>query len=208
MRHVAAALTTILLLAACGGERADESAAPGAESPAGAEAPAGPDRPPLVLSPAGGPPGSPIAVSFEGLAMREPVEIGFGDMGEHVILAPADADVDGTLVTTVTVPEDATPGTRFFFLANRETGQVVATPTVFVVTGADGRVTLSGQMSDEGVECAAMRGDGGELYTLTGSDGQVFPAAGTRVTVQGRIAEMSICQQGLTIAVESIQAVP
>jgi hypothetical protein len=206
MRRAAAALGSMLLLAACARERADESAAPGPEAPAGPPAPTAPARPELALSPASGPPGTQVTVSFSGLAMREPVEVGFGGMGEHVILGPVEADADGNLSATVTVPLDAAPGARFFFLANRETGQVVATPTVFVVTGGDGKVTLSGQMSDEGVECPAMRGEGGELYTLTGSDD--WPEAGTRVRVVGQVAEISICQQGLTIAVESIQAVP
>jgi hypothetical protein len=61
-------------------------------------------------------------------------------------------------------------------------------------------------MSDEGVECPAMRGDAGELYTLAGPDD--VPEAGTRVSVEGTIAEMLICQQGLTLAVESIRALP
>ena len=204
----AAAVASILFLVACARDRAEPAdAAPESRPEEGAPAAGGPPaRPQLRLSPAGGPAGTEVAISFDGLAMREPLEVGFGDMGEHVVLGPTDADVEGNLATTVTVPADATAGPHFFFLANRETGQVVATPTVFLVTPADGRVTLSGRMSDEGVECAAMRGDAGELYTLTGADD--WPEAGTQVTVEGRIAEMSICQQGLTIAVASIEALP
>jgi hypothetical protein len=204
----AAAVASILFLAACARERADPAdAAPETRPDETAGAVAGPPaRPQLSLAPAGGPAGTEVTISFGGLAMREPLEVGFGDMGEHVVLGPTDADVEGSLSTTVTVPADAAARPHFFFLANRETGQIVATPTVFLVTPADGSVTLSGRMSDQGVECAAMRGDAGELYTLTGSDD--WPEAGTQVTVEGRIAEMSICQQGLTIAVESIKAVP
>jgi hypothetical protein len=208
MRGTAVASMLAIAFTACAREQSERTDAPGSPAGGAAAAPAAgpPARPQLQLSPRGGPAGSEVTISFSGLAMREPVEIGFGDMGEHVILSPAQADVDGNISTTVRVPADATPVTHFFFLANSETGQVVATPTAFLVMPADGRVTVSGRMSDEGVECRAMRGDAGELYSLTGPDD--WPEPGTKVTVVGRIAEMSMCQQGLTIAVESIKAVP
>jgi hypothetical protein len=138
--------------------------------------------------------------------MREPLAIGFGDLSQHVILGHVEADMDGNLSATITIPTDAAPRAQFLFAQNSESGQMVSMPTAFVVTGADGKVTLSGRMSDEGVECAAMRGDAGELYTLTGSHD--WPEPGTRVTVEGTMAEMSTCQQGATIAVESIRAAP
>jgi hypothetical protein len=122
-------------------------------------------------------------------------------MSEHTIVGHVEADADGNLSAKVKIPADAQRGVHFFFVQNSESGQVASTPTAFLVTGADGKVTLRGRMSDEGVECKAMRGDLDELYTLTGSAD--WPAAGTQVTVVGTIAEMSICQQGVTIAVES-----
>ena len=63
----------------------------------------------------------------------------------------------------------------------------------------EGRVTISGTVTGEGVECLAVRGDDGRLYTLAGNVGDLQP--GDRVQVQGRRAEMSFCQQGTTIDV-------
>lgn len=66
-----------------------------------------------------------------------------------------------------------------------------------------GRVTLTGRLTGEGVECQAFRSDAGKLYTLTG-DLRGFKA-GDRVRVVGRVAEVSTCMQGATLAVESVR---
>jgi uncharacterized protein DUF5818 len=64
-------------------------------------------------------------------------------------------------------------------------------------------MTVTGKLTNEGVECKAMRGDDGKLYTLTG-DLKGF-RIGDRVKVTGRIAEMSNCMQGTTLGVEKIE---
>jgi uncharacterized protein len=64
-------------------------------------------------------------------------------------------------------------------------------------------ITVTGKLTDEGVECKAMRGDDGKLYTLTG-DLKDF-RTGDRIKVTGRIAEMSNCMQGTTLSVEKIE---
>jgi len=64
-------------------------------------------------------------------------------------------------------------------------------------------MTVTGKLTNEGVECKAMRGDDGKLYTLTG-DLKGF-RTGDRVKVTGRIAEMSTCMQGTTLGVEKIE---
>jgi hypothetical protein len=64
-------------------------------------------------------------------------------------------------------------------------------------------INVRGTLTDEGVECQALRGDDGELYTLTG-DLSGFEE-GDRVKVRGTVAEISICQQGTTIEVQSIK---
>ena len=66
-------------------------------------------------------------------------------------------------------------------------------------------MTVTGKLTNEGVECKAMRGDDGKLYTLTG-DLKGF-RLGDRVKVTGRIAEMSTCMQGTTLGVEKIERV-
>ena len=63
-------------------------------------------------------------------------------------------------------------------------------------------VTVVGRLTSEGVECQALRGDDGQLYTLLGDIG-ALPVE-TRVRVLGKRLEFSSCQQGITIRVQSI----
>lgn len=65
-------------------------------------------------------------------------------------------------------------------------------------------VNVRGTLTADGVECQAFRGDDGQLYTLTGNLGGF--QTGDEVRVRGRIAEVSTCQQGTTLVVESIKA--
>lgn len=71
--------------------------------------------------------------------------------------------------------------------------------------GDDDRMTISGTVTGEGVECLAVRGDDGRLYTLAGNVDDLQP--GDRVQVQGRRAEMSFCQQGTTIDVRRYRTI-
>jgi len=72
--------------------------------------------------------------------------------------------------------------------------------------GEQGMVTITGRLTDEGVECQALRGDDGKLYTLTGDLGDF--KAGDRVRVTGKVAEVSFCMQGTTLAVATIEKAP
>ena len=78
-------------------------------------------------------------------------------------------------------------------------GSTAANPT-----SKDGlSVTIVGRLTSEGVECQALRGDDGQLYTLLGGDlGSL--SADARVSVIGERLEFSTCQQGITIRVQSI----
>ena len=64
-------------------------------------------------------------------------------------------------------------------------------------------VTVVGRLTSEGVECQALRGDDGQLYTLLGGELGDLPVE-TRVRVIGERLEFSSCQQGITIRVQSI----
>lgn len=64
---------------------------------------------------------------------------------------------------------------------------------------------LEGELTDEGVECPAFRGDDGELYTLTGDMAGFQP--GDRVRIVGTLVEVSICMQGTTVEIVEISAV-
>lgn len=62
---------------------------------------------------------------------------------------------------------------------------------------------VTGTISREGITCAALRGDDGRLYTITGQTAGFQP--GDRVQIIGEVAEMSFCQQGTTVNVRSIR---
>ncbi len=64
-------------------------------------------------------------------------------------------------------------------------------------------MNVTGKLTNDGVECQAMRSDDGKLYTLIG-DLKGF-RNGDRVKVTGSIAEVSFCMQGTTIKVEKIE---
>lgn len=65
-------------------------------------------------------------------------------------------------------------------------------------------VTIVGVLTDEGVECQALRADDGTLYTLTGNLKKF--KVGDRVQVVGEVAAFSFCQQGTTINVHRIKS--
>jgi hypothetical protein len=63
-------------------------------------------------------------------------------------------------------------------------------------------IVVVGTLTDEGIECQALREDKTDkLYTLTKNGGF---KRGDHVKVTGPIAEVSICQQGTTISVNTI----
>ena len=65
-------------------------------------------------------------------------------------------------------------------------------------------VVVRGVLTDEGVECQALRSDDNTLYTLAGKV-EGFKI-GDRVKVTGKVAEVSTCQQGITLDVQNIKA--
>ena len=72
---------------------------------------------------------------------------------------------------------------------------------------AEGIVTITGTVTDEGVECPAVRTVENQLYTITGGNrDQLRP--GVRVRVTGEIAGISFCQQGTTISASKIEVLP
>jgi hypothetical protein len=63
-------------------------------------------------------------------------------------------------------------------------------------------IRVAGRLTDEGVECQAMRAGDGTLYTLLGELGDL--EAGDEVEVQGTLVEFSFCMQGQTLQVHAI----
>lgn len=78
----------------------------------------------------------------------------------------------------------------------------VATPPA-PEAGAPAELRVEGRITDEGVECPALRSADNTLYTLAGAPDWVRP--GLQVVVTGTVAEMSFCQQGTTLSVKSVE---
>lgn len=70
-------------------------------------------------------------------------------------------------------------------------------------TAAADQFSVVGTLVGGGVECPLLRADSGRLYSLAGDTGEY--GRGDRVRVEGRLAEVSICQQGATIEVRRIE---
>ena len=97
-----------------------------------------------------------------------------------------------------------TLGFAAFFLASgacaMSNGETAADQTA----GKGGaEIAVVGRLTSEGVECQALRGDDGQLYTLLGGELGGLPVD-ARVSVTGERLEFSSCQQGITIRVRSI----
>ena len=135
---------------------------------------------------------------------------------EYEIIGETRSDGEGRVDATVSVPSWAEAGDRFVFVVETPDHETKVLSEPFPVT-ASGRtspdpgsddpavevVEVTGRLTDEGVECQALRSDGGRLYTLLGDlDGF---QTGDRVRVEGQRAEMSFCMQGTTLTVVRIE---
>lgn len=78
-------------------------------------------------------------------------------------------------------------------------GALVPAGTAAAATvGSGGTICVRGTLTAEGAECQALRGDDGKLYTIAGR--KTAGTANTKVCVCGKIAAVSTCMQGTTIA--------
>lgn len=89
----------------------------------------------------------------------------------------------------------------FLFVACTATPPTPPPPTA---ENAESGMTITGTVTNEGVECPAVRTEDGKLYTIATSDREKL-RPGTRVRITGEIAQMSICQQGTTISAGKIE---
>ncbi len=67
-------------------------------------------------------------------------------------------------------------------------------------------MTITGVVTNEGVECPAVRADDGKLYTIAAKDREKLKP-GARVKITGEVAETSTCMQGTTINAATIEVV-
>jgi hypothetical protein len=170
-------------------------------------------RPPTTAGvsayPLSGPPGTLVRVQASGFPPFSFVDVGVGRLASEsdLVLRNLRTNPQGAYVVRLSVPEHAAAGERWVFVAQTSDHRLRGRSEPFAVTGAAARegLTLRGTLTDEGVECPAMRGDDGRLFTLSGDVGF---EPGERVEVRGTPVEISICMQGTTISVESITRLP
>jgi hypothetical protein len=149
-------------------------------------------------------PGASIDVHGAGYPAGAVVQIGIGQPdSEFSIVHTATADADGRVHASVTVPNWAMRGHPYVVVLESVDPRERVITEPFVVGAPGDNISVIGTLTDEGVECPAMRGRGGELYTLAVQD--VEFEVGTRVRVTGTIAEVAVCMQGTTIQVETIE---
>lgn len=192
------AVATLGLLAACGGAEIDPDPQP---------APPPPDDSPrearASVSPATGDLGTTVRLEAYGLTPGATITVGFGPpQSEYEVLDQVRADSDGSIRTTVSVPDWADRGRDYVFVADGPDGLAIADFRVTTRDDSPDQVRVTGVLTEEGAECPALRADNGELYTLAGDIGEY--SSGDRVTVEGHVAEASFCMQGTTISVERI----
>lgn len=65
------------------------------------------------------------------------------------------------------------------------------------------RICVRGRLTGEGIECQALRGDDGTLYTLVGP--RITAKTGVPVCACGTLARFSTCMQGTTIVVDTLR---
>ena len=158
-----------------------------------------------VFSPRSGAVGTDVTVETRDLPALTPVYLGIGaTRSSFEVLTQLVTDENGEMTEVVQVPSWATADRTHFFVLVDVYFRPLAVSEAFHVTESDGTLTRRGLVTDEGVECPALREDeSGELYSLTGATEGLSP--GDSVVVEGRIAEMSVCIQGTTLQVTRVE---
>ena len=158
----------------------------------------------LSFSPQAGPIGTRVELEGEGFRPHEQLRLLMGRTASDLRRQRnIQANRRGRVQTSVEIPEWAWSGRRVFFGLQSSDGRRRAMAGPFRVTAKPPQpLTLRGTLLTGGAECAVFRSDDGRRYSLTGNLGNFRP--GDRVVVRGRVAEVSICMQGQTLAVQRI----
>ncbi|MBW3563603.1 MAG: hypothetical protein KY459_02650 [Acidobacteria bacterium] len=166
-----------------------------------------PDEPVASVSKTSGAPGEMVTVTGQGFPPDTEVIIGAGPpRSEYDVIERGRTDETGRIERQVAIPRSATSSDSYLFVVATPDARIKALSSPLAVTGGsnDGdTITVTGQITDEGVECLAMRTEDGTLYTLGSSNEELTP--GDRVRVTGSIAEMSFCMQGTTLNVTTLE---
>lgn len=161
-------------------------------------------EPDMVLSPRAAAVGDAVQVSMGELPPGTVILVGFGGIGTpHEILTETRVDGQGRFSVSVEIPAWAELNqNHFFYMAfSDQRPRVFSEP--FVVTGPDGSIRVSGEITPDGGECIVLKGSNDALFSLVGAVGT--PAPGSRVVVDGTVVESSTCTQGATIRVRTLR---
>lgn len=148
--------------------------------------------------------GDEVTITASGLSGGQPFTVEAGPSPSELRrLADAKTSDRGELIATVNVPPKPEQGEKLVFAVESIDGRIRVASEPFVVVPPGAAVIVNGTLSSEGAECPTVRGDDGKLYSLAGAKlGKL--GFGSRVHVEGTVAEVSSCMQGTTIVVLSI----
>ena len=154
------------------------------------------------MSPRSGPPGTVVTLRTTNMPGATPVRIGVGAIRfGFEELVQALTSNRGEIELTAEIPTWARNDLAHFFIVFDFYFVPIALSDPFHVTDQDGIIRREGTITDEGVECPALRGEDGVLYTLAGDVAAL--QVGDTVVVSGTLAETSFCMQGTTIQIRS-----
>lgn len=155
------------------------------------------------VAPLHGPPGTEVTVYTENLPLQAKVHLGVGATRTGFeALFEAEQGMWGEISGTIRIPETAPWDRAVLLVAFDAIFAPIGLSEPFHVTRPDGILQRTGEITDEGVECLAMRDTDGFLYTLIGATDGL--EAGAPVVLQGRFVEASTCNQGTTIEVVEV----
>ena len=155
-----------------------------------------------LFEPVAGPVGTEVELWMDGLPRSADLYIGFGTVQEHTIVQGAESDEEGVLTTRLTIPSSARVNRSHYFFVADESQLPLSVSRAFLVTGADGRAEIRGEVQGTGGACVTVLGLEDELYALQGSVPELSP--GDRVVVRGRVVLDGGCEEGLTLEVETV----
>jgi LysM repeat protein len=159
----------------------------------------------IVLSPTSGRTGTVVEITVSGYPRNAELRLLAGTRRSRLSeIQTFSVNRRGRATLEVRIPNWAVDSPRFYFATELLDGGRRITSEAFRITSGNqaNTVTVDGTLTREGVQCPAMRGDDGRLYTLAGDITGL--RAGDRVRVVGRVVEASICQQGTTIELQAI----
>jgi len=159
----------------------------------------------LDINPHTGPIGTRVHLAGEGFRPSDRVRLLVG-RSAHDLMRQRNLQANrrGRVQASVDLPEWARPGRNVFFALQSWDGRRRAASVPFRVIERPNPqpLTLRGTLLTGGTECVGFRSDDGRRYSLTGHLGGFRP--GDRVVVRGHVAQVSVCMQGPTLAVQRI----